>query len=94
MKELFKIFKRAPLDPTDGFLLLHAALFTFGDEPALASDGAKNAALDDLLAEALEQGILPNSLLRKFTTVNSITSSRWRIYKIKTRLITDPAEHA
>jgi hypothetical protein len=39
----------------DGFLLLNAAQFAFGHMPAFAAHRAKDAALRDRLAEALEQ---------------------------------------
>ena len=45
-------------DAADRLLLLHAALFTLRDKPAFAAHGAQNAALDDFLAKAFEQGIL------------------------------------
>ena len=56
--ELFGILEGTPFDTSNRLFLLHAAGLTLGDEPALVADSAKNSALDNLLAEALEEGVL------------------------------------
>jgi hypothetical protein len=48
----------APFDSADRFLLLHAALFALGNEPAFAANSAQHSTLDHFLAKALEQGVL------------------------------------
>ena len=44
----------AALDASDGLFLFHAAKFALGNKPALAADGAQDAALHYLLAEAFQ----------------------------------------
>ena len=56
--ELFDILEGSSFDTSNRFLLLHAAGLTLGDEPALVADSAKNSALDNLFAEAFEEGVL------------------------------------
>jgi hypothetical protein len=55
---LFSILERASLDTSNCLFLFHAACFALGNKPALIPNGAQNAALDDLFAEAFEQRIL------------------------------------
>ncbi len=55
---LLPVLQGAPLDAADRLLLIHAALFALGDEPAFVANGTEDTAPDHFLAEALEQGVL------------------------------------
>ena len=47
-----------PERTSNSFLIIHPALLALGNEPAFTPYGAENTTLHDLLAKALEQGIL------------------------------------
>ena len=75
--------------PADSLLLVNAAQLAFRNKPALATNGAQDTALGDLLAKTLEEQLLKRfrKKVAKSGILSTVRRKRWFVSKSELRRI-------